>query len=239
MVKRGERRAAAGSKLRTLVGLLKRRYKDVALPPPRTPFEWVLWENVAYLVNDERRLECYRALEKRAGLTAEKLASASRETLLAIAARGGMHPEKRVDKLLDCAEIAQRHGGGDLTQILALPLPKARKILREFPGIGAPGAEKILMACGASTELALESNALRCLIRIGYGRHTGNYARDYRSVQKEITREIVREPEWLLRAHVLLRAHGQTLCVREMPECEGCPVVSSCVLMAPDGAEWD
>lgn len=237
MPKRKAVRSAAGSKLRTLVGLLTRRYKDVALPPPRTPFEWVIWENVAYLVDDVRRTECYRALEKRAGLTAEKLARVPRETLLEIAQRGGMHPEKRVDKLLECAEIAQRHGGGDLTQILALPLPKARKVLREFPGIGAPGAEKILMACGASTELALESNALRSLIRIGYGHYTGNYARDYRSVQKEITREISRDPAWLLRAHVLLRAHGQTVCVRTMPECPDCPLVVHCVLMDPDAPQ--
>lgn len=93
------------------------------------------------------------------------------------------------------------------------------------------------MACGVSTELALESNALRALIRIGYGRHTGNYARDYRSVQKEITLEISRDPAWLLRAHVLLRAHGQTVCVRTMPECPECPLVVHCVLMDPDAPQ--
>lgn len=222
----------AKSPLRTLVAALEKQHAELAAPPPKTPFAWVLWENVAYLAGDARRRECYRALETRVGLTAEKLARAGRETLLAIAQGGGMHAEKRVDKLLDCAAIALRHGGGELAHVLGLPLPKARKVLREFPGIGAPGAEAILVACGASDELALESNGLRTLLRVGYGEESGRYARDYRSVQDALASELVRDARWLARTRELLRAHGQAVCKRSRPDCDVCRLTKRCAYFA-------
>jgi endonuclease-3 len=45
--------------------------------------------------------------------------------------------------------------------------PKAKKLLMRFPMIGEPGAEKILLFCGALAVLALESNGLRVLVRVG------------------------------------------------------------------------
>ena len=55
---------------------------------------------------------------------------------------------------------------GDLDQILKLPYAQAKKALKQFPNIGDPGAEKILMFCGASPGLPLEWNGLRVLTRV-------------------------------------------------------------------------
>ncbi len=219
---------AARSKLSALVAALGKHHGRPERPPPRAPLEWILWENVAYLLNDERRLENYRELEKRVGLTAEKLACAPRPTLLAIARLGGMQPERRVDKLQRIAELALERGGGDLRGILKLPLAQARRILRQFPGIGEPGAERILMECGVSHCLALESNGLRVLLRVGYGREEPAYARSYRSVQQAIAGEVEPERAWLSTAHELLRKHGQTLCRRSAPDCAACPLLATC-----------
>jgi endonuclease-3 len=46
-----------------------------------------------------------------------------------------------------------------LAQILKLPYAQAKKALKQFPNIGDPGAEKILMFCGASQGLPLEWTA--------------------------------------------------------------------------------
>lgn len=219
---------AARSKLSALVAALGKHYGRPERPPPRAPLEWILWENVAYLLDDERRLENYRELEKRVGLTAEKLTCAPRSMLLAIAKHGGMQPEQRVDKLQRIAELALEHGGGDLRAVLELPPARARKILRQFPGIGEPGAERILMECGVSESLALDSNGLRVLARYGYGREETAYARTYRSVQQAIAGEIEPERAWLSSAHELLRTHGKTLCRRTGPDCGVCPLVATC-----------
>src|SRR2546426_12509444 len=44
---------------------------------------------------------------------------------------------------------------------------EARKILKRFPGIGDPGADKILLFCRGGQGLGPDSNALRVLVRLG------------------------------------------------------------------------
>jgi len=198
---------------------------DVA---PRDPFGMVLWENVAYLVPDERRREAFAELAKRVGTTPEKIRRARPEVLLSIARKGGMHPEQRVERLARCAEIALSRFGGDLRCALALPPREARRALRLFPGIGEPGAEKILLFTGTEPVLALESNGLRVLLRLGYGEQQKSYAASYRSVQAAVDRELVRDCAWLQRAHLMLRAHGQRLCKSSRPDCDACPLEPDC-----------
>src|ERR1017187_7923744 len=81
---------------------------------------------------------------------------------------------------------------GNLEQILEWPYARAKKALKLFPSIGDPGAEKILLFCGVAAGLALESNGLRVLTRIGYGRpHLKNYGAVYRSVQDSLAPELL------------------------------------------------
>jgi endonuclease-3 len=63
-----------------------------------------------------------------------------------------------------------------LKSVLKLPLPKAKKALQKFPGIGEPGAEKILLFTRTHPLMALESNGLRVLVRLGFGAEHKNYA---------------------------------------------------------------
>jgi len=108
------------------------------------------------------------------------------------------------------------------------PLPEARKALMKFPSIGAPGAEKILLLSGSHPVLGLDSNGLRVLIRLGYGREGKSYAASYRSAQEAAAPRLEPRCDRLIRAHLLLRRHGQTLCRRSRPRCEACPVASVC-----------
>ena len=195
---------------------------------PRDPFGLVLWENVAYLVPDERRREVFGVLAERVGKTPRDIRAARPEVLLSIARKGGMHPEQRVERLTRCADITLARFGGDLRRALALPPREARRALRLFPGIGEPGAERILLFTGTEAVLALESNGLRALLRLGYGEQAKGYAATYRSVQAAVEREIERDCAWLQRAHLLLRAHGQRLCKSSRPGCDACPLEADC-----------
>jgi endonuclease III len=187
----------------------------------------VLWENVAYLVDDERRAAAFRALRRATGFDPRRILAARPEELEAVVA--GMRPQDRAVRLCECAELALELGGGDLKALLHLPPAKALTALKRFPGIGAPGAEKILMACGALATLALESNGLRVLLRLGYGREEPqNYARSYRSVREALGDQLPAKPAALLRAHQLLRRHGQETCKREHPPCDECSLSDVC-----------
>jgi endonuclease-3 len=211
-----------------LIARLKRHYGDPALPPAKGPFEFVMWENACYLLPDERRAEVFESLRKRVGLTAAAIWNADRETLLPLARMGGMQPEKRVERWNEIARITIEQFGGDLDGILNEPYARAKKALQQYPSIGEPGAEKILMYCGKASGLPLESNGLRVLQRVGFGREQKSYSATYRSVQEGLAGQLPKDAESLSRAHLLLRRHGQEICKTNGPWCSECPAADLC-----------
>jgi endonuclease-3 len=85
-----------------------------------------------------------------------------------LAQRGGMRPEVRVFRWREIARITLQQFSGDLNPILDKPYDEAKRALKQFPNIGDPGAEKILLFCGMALGLPLESNGLRVLVRVGW-----------------------------------------------------------------------
>ncbi|MGA2592151.1 MAG: hypothetical protein ABSH32_19745 [Bryobacteraceae bacterium] len=214
--------------LQEIVRRLSNHYGRPKPPKVTDPFEMILWENVAYLLDDERRAKAFDTLRKKVGTTPERIAVAPRETLLEVARLGGMFPEKRVDRLRFIAELTVSEFQGDLRQALKLPLPRAKKALKLFPSIGDPGAEKILLFTGTAPILALESNGLRVLVRLGYGAERKNYSATYRSVQEALAGQTGSDCGFLVEAHQLLRQHGKELCRTAQPACSSCPLVTGC-----------
>src|SRR5581483_5286006 len=124
-----------------VVDRLQSHYGKQKPPKLAGPWEMILWENVAYLADDERRLKAFQTLKKRIGTEPDRILSASRDAILDVT-RHGIVAEQFADKLRTCARIALEEFDGDLRPVLTLTLPKAKKALQKFPGIGEPGAEK-------------------------------------------------------------------------------------------------
>jgi endonuclease-3 len=219
---------------------LKKEHGRVAPPPARGAFQMALWEAVAYLVDDEVRLQVFRSLEKEVGLAPAALAAAGAARVAKAIAAGGMQPAMRAEKVMRAADIALEIGPEELQQEVEAGTPRARKMLERFPGIGRPGAEKILMAHGAARTLAPDSNGLRVLVRLGFAPEKKDYAATYRTMAEALAPELPTKAEALLEAHLLLRLHGQTLCRRTSPACERCPLSGQCAFAggaerAPEG----
>jgi len=214
--------------LRRIVSQLEKYYG----PPPPLPtadaFELILFENIAYLVSDERRAEAFQTLRKHAGTRPPEILAASQESILKATKLGGMHPEQRVNRLREIALIAMNEFDGDLKHALSLPLPQAIKALRKFPSIGEPSAEKILLFTRSYPVLGLDSNGLRVLLRLGFGEEKKNYSASYRAVQEAIRKQLTDDYDWLINTHIMLRQHGKELCKTNQPKCEECPVRKSC-----------
>jgi len=210
------------------VRLLRDYYGKPEKPSVTDPLELILWENVAYLVDDQKRMMAFDLLKQRVGTAPEALLSAPDAVLLEVAKAGGMFHEQRVRKLRSIAEIVLSRCDGDLTPTLDVSIAQAKKVLRQFPGIGEPGAEKILLFSRKQTVLALDSNGLRVLVRLGFGEESKSYQATYRTVQAAVQASSLQAYEWLIETHQLLRHHGQLLCKRTSPICSVCPLQANC-----------
>jgi endonuclease III len=211
-----------------LISTLARRHGEPTQPPARGPFELVVWENACYLLTDERRAAVFEGLRAQVGLSAKAIWGANRETLLALAKMGGMRPQTRVFRWLEIARITLEQFDGDLERVLQEPYAKAKRALKQFPCIGDPGAEKILLFCGMGSELPLDWNGVRVLTRVGFGRQQKSYGATYKSIQDDIKGVLPRDAASLARTYLLLREHGKTVCRNNGPECGGCPAAGMC-----------
>lgn len=212
-----------------IISKLQVHYGKLQPPKPGDALGLIVYENIAYLSSDEKREAAFAALAAEVGLHPTQILASPSERLVAIARLGGgIRPELRAAKLKEIAQIALTDFEGDLDCIRKLPLPQARKALQKFPSIGAPGADKILLLTRTAAVLALESNGLRVLLRLGFGEERKNYSATYASLQEALRDQIGSDCDFLIDAHLLLRRHGQQLCKRNNPACEICPVNSSC-----------
>ena len=216
------------SKFQRLIQTLEAHYGHPKPPQVSEAFHLILWENIGYLVDDDRREAAFEALRKQVGLKPTDILSASEEQLCRITRLGGLHPELRAHRLKEIAQITLNDFGNDLTNVLKLALNKALKACKTFPSIGDPGAEKILLFTKTYPILALESNGLRALLRLGFGQEHKNYSTSYRSVREAIKEQIGNDCDFLIRAHQLLRRHGKEICRTNNPGCIACPVRLEC-----------
>ncbi|MFT5286472.1 MAG: endonuclease III [Planctomycetota bacterium] len=214
--------------LATLLDRLEATYGQLGRPTLKTALEWILWENVGYLIPDDRRQTAFLALRTQTGLSAGGILALSPDELQSLAKLGGMMPDKRVEKLLTIAQLVQDEFGGKLEAVLKLPLAKARRALKRFPGIADPGADKILLFTKAYPIPALDSNGLRCLIRLGLVEEAKNYSASYRNAIGLLAQETQTDFAWLTRAFTLLRKHGQVLCKNNDPKCDECLFQREC-----------
>lgn len=212
--------------LRELTRALRRQHRDVTAPPPRNAFEWVLWENVAYLADDAKRADAFTVLARTIGLKPDDILRARSPALLQVT-RHGIVAQLFARKLRTAAELARDRFGENVDRALARDPAAAMKQLKVFPGVGEPGAEKILVAMGRLRTLPLDSNGLRVLLRIGFGQTLRSYAATYRSVKSALPlgRSAAKS---LFETHLLLQRHGRTICKASSPMCGGCLLRPRC-----------
>lgn len=212
--------------LEEAVERLRETYGPPEWPPSDDPFDLVLWENVAYLADPVRRREAFEMLEDEVGTSPHEILEAPRRDLERVTSKGILGA-KFAEKLRECARIAVEEFDGDLDDVIHEPLAVAKKALQSFPGVGEPGAEKILLFCDRQALLAPDSNGLRVLVRLGLAREDQSYAKTYASA-REAAKTLPARPHALQEAHLLLQLHGQTLCRRTDPRCGACPLASGC-----------
>lgn len=191
----------------------------------RDPWHLILLENVVYLVGDEARARGFAVLREHTHLDAATIEGCPDELLQAACGEGRM-ADNQVRKLRECSVLFATVG--DPRDLVKLPLAKARRALKRFPGIGNPGADKLLLFAGVEPVLALDSNGLRVLLRLGYGRDAKAYSTSYKSAQEAAMAELPADPDALMQAYLSLQLHGREICRNKAPACPVCPLRRNC-----------
>jgi endonuclease III len=213
-------------RLRTLYGRPKR-------PIPSGPFEWIIWEHVAAVPDDEQRAIAFRTLRQKIGTTPQAVLRTPKPKMLELLAPGGPNAAARLSQLREAAELMIEIGLARVRTLVRENPAEAKKLLKRFKGIGETGADRILLFCRTQAVLAPEANGLRVLTRLGYGK-PGAGAAAYHQVSEALAPDLSRDYNWLIQAHQLLRRHGQDIC-RTTPRCDACPLAPDCAWFRQNG----
>jgi endonuclease III len=227
------------AKLGQVLGALEKHYGKQEPVGPSDPYEMILFANCGYPATDVSCAKGYEPLRTQVGTKPEQILKTPSAKLAKLTRDGGMFPELRAERLKLIARIANENFGGDLKWALeklmkdekAPPDKRLRRMkgaLKEFPVIGEPGADKILLFSGTVPIAAVPSACPGVPQRILFGREDKNYGRGYRAAQEALKAEIPEKFEPRQRAYLLLKKHGQEICKRTNPKCEICPISARC-----------
>ena len=198
---------------------------------PSDPYLFLLWWYCGYPSSDASCSKGWKQLTERIGTDPDAILAAPPATLAAALKPGGMLPELRAERMKEVTARIKNEFDGDLRAALTGPIPKVRKILKSFPSIADPGADRVLLFGGIQPVAAVPSNCTGVLARIQKGREEKNYNASYREAQRMIDSEIPATFDARTRAYLLLKRHGQELCKRTNPKCEECPVRAACAFV--------
>jgi endonuclease III len=225
--------------LAAILDRLEKHYGGQEPEGPSDPFEMILFANCGYPATDASCSRGYEALRKEVGTKPEQILKTASAKLAKLMRLGGIVPELRAERLKLVARIANENFGGDLKWALEKLLKdektpaekrlrRLKRALKEFPVIGEPGAEKILLFSGMVPIAAVPSACPGVPQRILFGQEDKNYGKGYRAAQEAMAAEVPEEFAARQRAYLLLKKHGQEICKRTKPRCEICPIQADC-----------
>jgi endonuclease III len=195
---------------------------------PTDPFEFLVWWHCGYPASEDRCSKGWKSLTGHIGATPQQLVSVPTARLAQALKAGGMVPELRATRLQEIAQRTLGEFAGDLNLALAeLPTAQARKLLKTFPGIGNPGADRILLFARLFPAAAVPSSCPHVLVRVESGPEDDNYAAAYAQAQRMLE-TLPATFEARIRAYLLINRHAQHLCKRSKPVCVRCPLASQC-----------
>ena len=218
----------ATPRISDLLDSLESNYGALDPAAPTDPYEFLIWWHCGYPASEERCSKGWASLTREVGIAPKQLTAASTAKLVGALKAGGMVPDLRASRLKEIAAAVQGQYGGDLrTALSRLSAPQARKALKAFPGIGNPGADRILLFSRLSPVAAIPSACPYVLVRVLQGPEGPKYVTVYAAAQQMLN-TLPATVDERIRAYLLVARHGHELCKRSNPLCERCPLRAQC-----------
>lgn len=218
--------------LPAILDKLEAHYGPQQVTWPTEPYDFLVWWHCGYPASDATCTRGWKALNNEVGIEPHKILAATQAKLARALKVGGMVPELRAVRIQQIAERIEKEFSGDIRNALVGPIEDVRKRLKKFPGIAGPGADRILLFGKIAPVAAVASNCPHVLVRIQLGLERASYGVNYREAQSLIEAEIPEQFHARMRAYLLLKEHGQTICKRTKPKCTECPVSAHCAYFA-------
>lgn len=223
-------------------------YGPQHLAGPTDPYEMLIYLVCGYPASDASCMKGFDALQREVGLSPKEILAASKAKLVKVLRLGGIVPELRADRLKEIARKVKVEFRGDLKAVLKSSLPRgaqltdkgirpAKKIFQQFPTVGEPSAEKILLFSKLAPVAAVPSANVEVPARLWFGKAGKNYAADYRAAREVLNSGLAPTFEARQRAYLLLKKHGQQTCKRSHPKCELCPLTGQCAYIQLQAAD--
>src|SRR5215472_17522529 len=240
------------SKLGQILGILEQTYGPQKLAGPTDPYEMIVFLNCGYPASDGACTKGFDALKREVGVEPKQLLAAAKAKLAKVMRPSVILPAVCAARLKDIAGRVKNEFDGDLTAALEKRLEDqgkpgtgsrennlkpAKKLLQEFPTIGEPSAEKILLFSGLAPVAAVPSAFVGVPIRLFVGEPGKNYAADYRVAREVLDTGLPKTFEARQRGYLLLKKHGQEICKRSKPKCEICPLTAHCAYLQAKAAD--
>ena len=193
-------------------------------PPPRDLFAFFVWEIVSARALPARRDMAWQAVKRIPALTPDAMFRAPKDDLKA-AIEGLGAFEERLDALRAGSGHFRRHR--DLPGIVAGPLLRATRALRDVPHLTPSAQERALFFAGGHTLPAVDDQTARVVARLaGVAASAGPRRR--RAARQHLQAAFGRDRDRLAQALVLLGHHAGQACVEHAPHCTVCPLRTSC-----------
>lgn len=221
------------ARLEPILDTLESHYGGQAPGWPTDPYLFLIWWHCGYPPSEERCNRGWEALNAAVAVAPVELGAARPATLARALKAGGIVPELRAARVRQIARTVEEDFAGDLRAALAaVPEAKAARLLKRFPGVGDPGADRILLFGALAPVPAVPSNCPYVLLRIESGRVPAKYPAVYRQARQLIASQLPATLAARCRAYLLLRQHARQLCKPSNPRCGECPVSGNCAYFA-------
>jgi endonuclease-3 len=221
------------SRLSQILNTLESFYGPQTAQWPTDAYQFLVWWHCGYPQSEERCTRGWESLNDKIGISPKNLLETPSSTLARALKAGGMIPELRAERLKQIAQQVQQQFDGNLSIALSrLPLAQVRTLLKRFPGIADPGADRIILFGGIATVAAVPSSCPQVLVRIESGLPHATYNANYRDSQQIIQDQLADTFAARTRAYLLVHRHGHQVCKRSSPKCGICPIARSCAFFA-------
>lgn len=227
--------------LTQILEVLENRYGAQKLVGPNDPYEMIVFLNSGYPASDAKCAKGFEALKREVGVEPKKVLAVSKPKLAKTMRPSVILPSLWAERLKEIARKVRDEFNGDLTAALKQCLREAKapekglkaakRVLQEFPVIGEPSAEKILLFSGLAPVAAVPSAFVEVPVRLFSSEPGKNYAADYKAAREIINSGLPQTFDARQRVYLLLKKHGQEICKRTKPKCEVCPLTAQCAYL--------